>query len=654
MSMATVYRDYGAIGRYSTPENQVEITPRRQVYQATHEGEARLPFMRRSFISFTYGGRYIEDFDLIATISGDRMEKDGYAPFNDLTTDYDILEGQQYWGTHYKAKTLTFNLATDGIDQKTLDDFLHWFQAGVSRELILAEHPNRVALARVAQPPQLSVLPFEHHTTMKISENEYPIITTLYKGEITLQLVMDEPHWHAKDNILGILVDSDLNLGVDKQRYIDYWEDFYGNPVEIFASADALKILYEDGIPLGSNIQNNMLLGNGTFANVENDYDSLIWSIPEAQIISNDGEINGQGARIAGTITELEFVLNSYCLGTNTYDSKGDPDYHWLETEDGGKLFFNVQNNINPISNKEFIMNWPGEYHGKIAGAIIDVSGNGITSLANDSQGYFFYAGTAPSPAKVTFTFTPTLNEGYYIDSPYNKVDNFFNNRETSDTRAQYNKFIITSEDEQILKFTTPNFLTSYNRAIRIFDTRISMGSSWETIINDIRDKVRHPVVRKWATRILTEYKEISGGAIAVAQEQLASMKSDLAWLITKEKRGGPSGDLLFPMTVSFDSKTGTAIGTIKYRTPIDTGANKFNIADIIGTTTITEVDNEDVGDMLYSNYIVINNRNYPNSKGEVVGWQDTAEGHRYSHKITHDMPNPLTNIKIEYQNMYF
>jgi len=39
-----------------------------------------------------------------------------------------------------------------------------------------------------------------------------------------------------------------------------------------------MKILYEDGIPLGSMIENNMLLGNKAYANVENQIESLVWS----------------------------------------------------------------------------------------------------------------------------------------------------------------------------------------------------------------------------------------------------------------------------------------------------------------------------------------------------------------------------------------
>ena len=90
---------------------------RSQVWYATHDGKGRpLPFMNRSFISFTYGGKKIEDFDLIATIDGDRLNRKAYAVFDDIVTTYDNLDGQHYWATHYKANEMDFTLSTDGID----------------------------------------------------------------------------------------------------------------------------------------------------------------------------------------------------------------------------------------------------------------------------------------------------------------------------------------------------------------------------------------------------------------------------------------------------------------------------------------------------------------------------------------------------------
>ena len=178
--MATkVYRDYGALNGMSAPNNEFDLKRYTQVYQATHEGEQRLPFMNRSFISFSYGEKpdsngqmrpvYIEDFNLIATISGDRMSRETYASFEDLTSTYDVIHGQFYWGTYFHSYTLDFTLSTDGMTQRELDDFKLWFRAGQIKELILAEHPNRADLARVSAPPKINLLPFEEKITIPIA-----------------------------------------------------------------------------------------------------------------------------------------------------------------------------------------------------------------------------------------------------------------------------------------------------------------------------------------------------------------------------------------------------------------------------------------------------------------------------------------------------
>jgi len=108
-----------------------------------------------------------------------------------------------------------------------LDEFLHWFSAGSIRELILSEHPNRAALARVGEPPQIEMLPFAHDIQMNVSGSIYKTKTTLYKGDIILKLIMDEPHWYSLENILGKKRDN---------RYVDLWDDANGNEVSIFAS----------------------------------------------------------------------------------------------------------------------------------------------------------------------------------------------------------------------------------------------------------------------------------------------------------------------------------------------------------------------------------------------------------------------------------
>jgi len=101
-------------------------------------------------------------------------------------------------------------------------------------------------------------------------------------------------------------------------------------------------------------ISNNMLLGNGAFANVENQIESQTWSKYESASDFN----SGQGARIHGTLNGVSYI-------------------------------------------------------GVIAGAIVNANNEGIISLsprasiASGPYGYFFYSGTAPSPTIISFELTP-------------------------------------------------------------------------------------------------------------------------------------------------------------------------------------------------------------------------------------------------------
>ena len=95
--------------------------------------------------------------------------------------------------------------------------------------------------------------------------------------------------------------------------------------------------------------------------------------------------------------------------------------------------------------------------------------------------------------------------------------------------------------------------------------------------------------------------------------------------------------------TFTFNSETGEAIGEFSYRTLTNDGNY-----DSYGSHT------EDVGDMLRSNYIVIRDRNYPTADGFITAWEDYDDTTRsYSHRIYHDLTQPLSNVEIRFKNMY-
>lgn len=246
------------VGNYPPVKN---VPSRTQVSLLTYDysssaGLQRKSAHERAFISFSYGGRWIEDFGLIVVFDGDEgLNRPLSAEIEDLTTSYEILNGQMFWGSRYKENTLSLRLATDNMTQQQLNDFSSWFCGGVTRELILAEHPNRAILARIAEAPTIQMVPTteRHHWT--VGDVTYNTATAFYRGTIGLSFVMDEPFWYSKTNMLGY-----------KDTNTDVWKDVItnsrGQEVSIYKDISALRTIIEDGVPGGEMMCQNIMVGN--------------------------------------------------------------------------------------------------------------------------------------------------------------------------------------------------------------------------------------------------------------------------------------------------------------------------------------------------------------------------------------------------------
>ena len=651
-------------------EPETNYKKQTQVYMATHEGENYLPFMNRSFISFSFGERNIEDYNLIATISGNRMQRQGMAEFEDLVTTYDILDGQFYWGTVFKPNSLDLTLSTDGITQAQLDDFLFWFQGGQIRELILAEHPNRAIMARVAKSPTLSLLPFEEKVNVKLGERIYTTSTTLYKGDIELSFVMDEPFWYSKINIFG----RKGNDGV----YYDTWTDANGRIVNVLdeaANKDALKIIVEDGIPFSGMLASSMIFGNNTYANYDSkptgkiarntvyvtftktsdtDYVYLA-SINEPM---NDEIVEGllfkfhlpddQLAiqQISNYLPNIDRAISSVLIGQSIYT-----DENQLVTS---KTI--IKSKIDDALASQGITSWQytdkdteeeciiaefreGAYYGaRITGPHMDED-SGIPSISMGENRYFYYCGTAPSPLKLTFTMTPTFIDRY-IATPNNHYAQSSGNNE-------YNTITIESVNKSELIFTTPGIYTSYNKVIYMFKNLIA-GQDWAAVREAIRQDVHHADVRAWANRVIDSVDSNSSGIIASGASEIAQMYMQFLF------RDEEVQEEFLPGTYTFDSKTGKATACIQYRkvTAVSVPSTLqewLTYGTIVNRNNITK--EEDVGDMLKSNYLIIRDRNYPDENNTINHWSENNK--TLSYRIYHDVANGLKNIVIEYKNLY-
>lgn len=601
-------------------ETEHPVPSSTQVYKVTHNGNKRLPFLRRSFISFTYGedasGRPvpIEDFNLISTFDGDRLSRQAYASFNDLTSNYDVIHGQFFWGSYYTNNSLTFKLATDEMSQEDLDRFKYWFKAGTVRELVLAEHPNRAVMARVATPPEIELLPFEKRVTVHLKDKEFQTSTTVYRGEITLELTMDDPFWYAKQNILGI---QDANGNYESED----WIDANGVKASILESEDAIKIIYEDHIPIGSQINVGVFLGGNLYATLNYEpYSRVVTEISEEDYQRAQDEITGDERLRRAYLIASEPVINE-----ETGEQEIDPETN------------------QPITKTVYYMGayiadeetWQ-QYGALVAGAQTGSSGSGTQGIplppGDNNPAYLYYAGTAPSPVKMRFTLKPEFDNDCYIITPQSKLSN---------PDRPYNTITLEATNKHEFKFTLPALWQSYNYVLQIFDNRdiIRTGNAWLIVRETIRDTIRHPAVRQWANYVIDQKENKEKGIIMEEDdvgEIISSLKDGMKEMLIENNNA-------YPAHFTFDGRTGEAIGEFTYKT---INGNK----EISETTSV-----ENVGDMVKSSYLILDERNILDSQFRVQPWSENTP--QYTYKITHDLSrhveDGLEDVHFEFKNMY-
>ena len=507
-------------------EQAQELGPTTQVYKATHKGDgSRLPFMSRSFISFSYGGKLIEDFGFIVSIDGDRMERGLYANFQDNVSETEILDQRFFWSTHLSGTDLELTLSTDEVTENQIEEFKRWFCPGKNKELILSEHPNRAIMARVGSVPQIHLLPFEKKTSAAIGGLVYQTSTTIYRGNIDITFTFDDPLWYSVSNVLYYKEDSD-SINYDK------WLSAQGIPTFIYQDPDAAKVALEDGIPINAMLKYvNVLTGSDVIINAS--------TLPKTQI--------GHAEIKTGRIGPL------------------------FESTDG-----------------------------------LDIPANAKNAL------YFYYSGTAPSKPILQFTLTPTINEEGYINSPMNSF---------IDNDSPYNTIVFESKTKKEFRFTTPSIWTGYNQAIAI------LKKMDDQPLIDVRRALREGV-NHWAPRAY---------AIVVACAENGEQQLDSSAAIDSMKNFLKNEDNeITSGSFKIDNKTGRSIGKFICR---DSNNNQIEVE-------------EEIGDMIRSNYLIIEDRNYPSPSGYIECW--TEKNPEYSHRVYHDVEGGLTNVLIKYKNMYY
>lgn len=173
-----------------------------QVQELTH---GLMPW-QKEYIDFSFAGRHISDFGLVAVTSGDRYSFKGSPEFQDETSTVNGVWGQYYWGTNFKTITYEYSLATDGMTERQFEEFKSVFQPGKYGQFYEDTWFNKYCYARVSKVVNFTFIPFQEEVEVAGVKFQGRI----YKGECKLTLIQDRPFKYSFYQVLDSKI-SDLH-----------------------------------------------------------------------------------------------------------------------------------------------------------------------------------------------------------------------------------------------------------------------------------------------------------------------------------------------------------------------------------------------------------------------------------------------------------
>lgn len=199
----------------------------------------------KEYIDFSFAGRHISEFGLVAVTNSDRYQFHGSPEFTDETTSVNGVNGQYYWGTKFKTKTYDYSLATDGMTERQFDDFKRHFRPGYYGQFYEDAWFDRYAYVRIKSVVEFSFIPFQED--VEIAGNK--IKSRIYKGECKISFIQDEPYTYSFYQVLDNKLKDLLSGNSDNKEA-------------------ALRMMYYNNIPAADSWIGKMKCSTGSYVSL--------------------------------------------------------------------------------------------------------------------------------------------------------------------------------------------------------------------------------------------------------------------------------------------------------------------------------------------------------------------------------------------------
>ena len=163
--------------------------------------------MRGDFTGFSFDGHHTSDLNIVRVSNGDRYKEEILPEIEDNTLAIPGRDGEFYFGSNYKNKTISIDIAFDRMTEINFRQMQRLFSTKKPCKLIFDEKPYKVYIAKISRPIELNYVCFDEDEFVwetlpdakgvmgqdferkKYTEKKYRV----YKGEGTIEFVCTYP-----------------------------------------------------------------------------------------------------------------------------------------------------------------------------------------------------------------------------------------------------------------------------------------------------------------------------------------------------------------------------------------------------------------------------------------------------------------------------
>lgn len=124
------------------------------------------------FIGFSFNGYHSQDLGIVRVSDGDRYKEDLLPDFDDATIDIPGGDGTYYFGSYYKTKKFTINIAFDSLTETQYRNLRRIFSTRKPSILIFDEAPYKAYNVKVEGPPSIEAICFDERKKIVGSERD--------------------------------------------------------------------------------------------------------------------------------------------------------------------------------------------------------------------------------------------------------------------------------------------------------------------------------------------------------------------------------------------------------------------------------------------------------------------------------------------------